>query len=307
MAAPARSVPTRPAPVVRQPLPTDDLVGAGLVLGGQFSMQCGAAIAVLLFVPAGSLGVVALRLGLAAVVLLLLCRPRLRGYGRAEWGLVLAFGTALASMNTMLYQAIDRIPLGAAVTLEVLGPLTLSVVSARRASAWLWAVLALAGVALLGHGGLGTLNPAGVLFALGAGASWAAYIVLSARTARRFPRTDGLALSLTVAAVLVLPGGIAGAGQALLDPSVLGLGAAVALLSSALPYSLEMASLRRIPAATFAVLMSLAPAMAALAGLVVLGQPLRVAEAAGTALVVVAGIGAVRSAGRVSAPGPSVS
>ncbi|MBQ0985828.1 EamA family transporter [Streptomyces sp. F63] len=266
---------------------------SGLVLGSALSLQFGAAVAALLFPRAGALGVVTLRLLFGAVVLMVLCRPRLRGHSRADWGLVAAFGLALGGMNTLFYQAIERIPLGAAVTLEVLGPLVLSVVASRRAVSWLWAVLALGGVLLLGRGGFDELNAAGVAYALGAGAMWVLYILLSARTGRRFAGSDGLALALVVAAVLSLPLGAASAGRTLLDPVTLGLGAAVALLSSVLPYSLELASLRRLPAATFAVLMSVEPAVAAAAGFLVLGQALSPVTGLAIGLVVAASIGAV--------------
>jgi inner membrane transporter RhtA len=234
---------------------------------------------------------VTLRLTISAVVLLAVCRPSPRGYRRADWAVVVVFGVALATMNSLFYESIARIPLGAAVTLEVLGPLALSVITARRASSWLWAALALAGVALLGRGGFGGLDPVGAGFALGAGAMWAAYIVCSARAGSRFPKADGLALALAVSAVVSLP---LGASAALLHPVTLALGTAVALLSSALPYSLELLSLRRLRQSTFAVLMSLAPAVAALAGHVVLGQHLGLPDVVAISLVVVAGVGAVR-------------
>src|SRR5690242_10071288 len=159
-----------------------------------------------------------MRLAFGAVMLLLVCRPSLRGRSRADWTVITAFGAALAGMNTVFYEAIERIPLGTAVTLEVLGPLTLSVVAARRASAWLWALLALAGVALLGRDGFSLVDPVGALLALVAGALWATYIVLNAHTGSRFPRADGLALAMGVAAVLTLPLGVLGAGPQLLHP-----------------------------------------------------------------------------------------
>jgi inner membrane transporter RhtA len=269
-----------------------------LVVGSGFSVQFGAAVAALLFPRVGPTGAVTLRLGLAAVLLLAVCRPRVRGHRRADWVVVAAFGTALAAMNMLFYEAIDRIPLGAAVTLEVLGPLVLSVLAARRAASWLWAALALAGVALLGRGGFSGLNLAGVGFALGAAAMWAGYILLSARTGRRFPQVDGLALAVTVGALICLPIGAATAGAALLTPRTLGLGATVAVLSAALPYSLELLSLRTLPAATFAVLMSLAPAIAATAGYLVLHQALSLSECLAIALVIAASVGAVRSPAR---------
>ncbi|MFD7610370.1 DMT family transporter [Streptomyces sp. NPDC059828] len=268
-----------------------------LVVAGALSVQFGAAIAVMLMPVAGAVGVVTLRLVLGAAVMLLVCRPRLRGYGRADWGTVLAFGTAMAAMNMVFYQAVERIPLGVAVTLEVLGPLTLSVLVSRRLINLLWAGLALGGVALLGGGGFGGagLDPVGVACALAAGVMWAAYIVFSARTGRRFPQADGLALAMGVGAVLSLPLGIAVAGDALLVPSTIGLGLAVALMSSVLPYTLELLALRRLPAQTFAVLMSLEPAVAATAGFLLLDQALSWADVLAIALVIAASMGAVRT------------
>nr|WP_307788005.1 EamA family transporter [Streptomyces actinomycinicus] len=267
----------------------------GLVLAGGISVQFGGALAVTLMPRAGAAGVVTLRLLAAAVVLLVVCRPRLRGHSRTDWGTVVVFGITMGAMNGMFYEAVARIPLGPAVTLEVLGPLALSVLTSRRAVNALWAGLALAGVFLLGGGGFNDLDPIGVAFALGAGAMWAAYIVFSARTGRRFPQADGLALAMAVAALLFLPIGIADAGTRLLNPTTVALGSAVALLSSVLPYTLELLALRRLPAPTFAILMSLEPALAATAGFLILGQALSVAEAAAIALVIAASIGAVRT------------
>ncbi|MFI5568452.1 EamA family transporter [Streptomyces sp. NPDC051740] len=267
----------------------------GLVLAGGVSVQFGGALAVTLMPRAGALGVVTLRLLVAALVLMVLCRPKLRGHARADWGTVIVFGVAMAAMNGLFYQSVARIPLGPAVTLEVLGPLTLSVLASRRAVNLVWAALALAGVFLLGGGGFSSLDPLGVVFALGAGAMWAAYIVFSARTGRRFPQADGLALAMAVAAVLFLPLGVVESGTKLLDPTVLGLGAAVAVLSSVLPYTLELLALRRLPASTFAILMSLEPALAAAAGFLILDQALSTAEAAAIALVIAASMGAVRT------------
>ncbi|TQK45324.1 inner membrane transporter RhtA [Streptomyces sp. SLBN-118] len=274
-----------------------------LVVGGALSVQFGAAIAVLLMPRAGALGVVTLRLALAALVMLLVCRPALRGHSRADWGTVVAFGTAMAAMNMLFYQAADRIPLGAAVTFEVLGPLVLSVIVSRRLVNLVWAGLALGGVVLLSGGGFDRLNPVGAAFALSAGAMWAAYIVFSARTGRRFPQADGLALAMGVGAVLSLPLGLAEAGSKLVVPSTLGLGLAVALLSSVLPYTLELLALRRLPAPTFAVLMSLEPAIAAAAGFFVLHQALSAVDALAIALVITASMGAVRTQVAGKAPG----
>ncbi|MFE5680115.1 DMT family transporter [Streptomyces erythrochromogenes] len=271
-----------------------------LVISAGISVQFGAALAVMIMPRAGAAGVVTLRLAAAAIVLLLLCRPKVRGYTRSDWGTVAAFGVAMAGMNGLFYQAIDRIPLGPAVTLEVLGPLALSVVVSRRLVNFLWAGLALGGVALLsGHGGgglgFGSLDPLGAAFALGAGAMWAAYILFSARTGRRFPQADGLALAMAAAAVLSLPLGVHEAGSDLLVPSTLALGVGVAVLSSVLPYTLELLALRRMPAPTFAILMSLEPAIAATAGFLVLDQAMSAMDALAIALVIAASMGAVRS------------
>ncbi|MCY0927363.1 EamA family transporter [Streptomyces sp. H27-H1] len=319
MPAPASptSTPTAPAPApapasAPAPAPADGSLRArfgpvALVVTAGVSVQFGAALAVMLMPRAGAAGVVTLRLAAAALVLLLVCRPKVRGYSRSDWSTVVWFGVAMAGMNGFIYQAIDRIPLGPAVTLEVLGPLVLSVVVSRRLLNLLWAGLALAGVVLLsthGGGGLGGLDPLGVAFALAAGGMWAAYIVFSARTGRRFPQADGLALAMAVAAVLSLPLGVIEAGSALLLPSTLLLGLGVALLSSVLPYTLELLALRRLPAPTFAILMSLEPAIAATAGFLILNQALSALDAAAIALVIVASMGAVRSQIR---PRPSVS
>lgn len=293
--APAAAPTAAPAAGTR---PGGRLGPVALVVAGGLSVQFGSAVAVLLMPRAGALGVVTLRLVLAAAVLLIACRPKVRGYSRADWGTVLAFGAAMSGMNILFYLSVDRIPLGAAVTLEVLGPLVLSVVASRRLVNLLWAGLALAGVALLSgvtSGGLDRLNPAGAGFALAAGAMWATYIVFSARTGRRFPQADGLALAMAFGAVISLPFGITEAGDRLLVPSTIGLGLAVALMSSVLPYTLELLALRRLPAPTFAVLMSLEPAIAATAGFLVLHQALDLTDALAIALVIAASMGAVRT------------
>jgi len=271
-----------------------------LVIAGLACQEVGASLAVLLFPQVGPLGMVMLRLVFSAALLLLIARPRLRGHSLADWRAVALFGLVLAVMNGLFYLALERLPLGVTVTIEVLGPLVLSIVASRRASAWLWALLALAGVVALGGGGWDRLDPIGVAFALGAAASWAFYILASARVGKAFPRLDGLALAMTVGAIIALPFGIADAGAALLRLDLLALGAAVAVLSSTIPYALELIALRRLPAAAFAILMSLAPATAALAGFVLLGQHLTWLELAGIALVIAASIGAVRSSTRAA-------
>lgn len=271
-----------------------------LVIAGLACQEVGASLAVLLFPQVGPLGMVMLRLVFSALVLLVIARPRVRGHSRRDWTSVALFGLVLALMNSLFYLALERLPLGVTVTIEVLGPLVLSIVAARRASAWLWALLALAGVVALGGGGWDRLDPLGVLFALGAAGSWAFYILASARVGRAFPKLDGLALAMTVGALISLPLGIVDAGAALFRIEIVALGAAVAVLSSTIPYAFELIALRRLPAAAFAILMSLAPATASLAGFIFLGQHMTWLELAGIALVIAASIGAVRSSARTA-------
>ena len=278
------------------PLPAVALVVAGLVC-----QEVGASIAVLLFPQAGPLGMVLLRLGFSAVILLAVTRPGVRGHSRRDWAAVAVFGVVLATMNGLFYLALERLPLGVTVTIEVLGPLALSIVAAGRARAFVWAGLALAGVVALAGGGWDRLDGFGVAFALGAAAMWALYILSSARVGAAFAKLDGLAWAMVIGALVAVPFGVVDAGAALLRPDVLALGAAVALLSSTLPYAFELIALRRLAASAFAVLMSLAPAIAALAGFVLLGQHLSWLEVAGIALVIVASVGAIRGAGRAAA------
>jgi inner membrane transporter RhtA len=235
---------------------------------------------------------VLLRLAVGALVLVAVARPRVRGRSRGQLLLVLAFGAVLAGMNSSFYAAIDRIPIGIAVTIEFAGPLSVAVAGSRRLFDAVWVVLAAAGVVLLTRGGGGALDPLGLGLAGVAGLGWACYILLSQRVGRSFPGVDGLALATAVGAVLVAPAGIVQAGGALADWRVLLVGIGVGLLSAAIPYSLEIEALRRLPARVFGVLMSLEPAVGALAGLVVLGEALRSHEVLAIALVCVASAGA---------------
>ena len=259
------------------------------------SVQFGAAIAKNLFASLGPGGTVFLRIAFASLILLVLVRPKLGGYDRNAYLVAGLFGLALGLMNLSFYQAIDRIPLGVAVTLEFVGPLGVAVAGSRRILDVLWVVLAAAGILLLAplgaFGGM-DLDPVGVAFALLAGCLWASYILLSARTGSAFPGGTGLVIALCVGTVVAAPFGIAAAGSALLDPKLLLAGFGVAMLSSAIPYSLELEALRRIPARIFGVLMSLEPAMAALVGLVVLGERLEIRAVAAVVFVTVAAAGA---------------
>lgn len=269
-----------------------------LVLGAVASVQSGAAVATKLFPDVGPAGTVLLRLALSAVLLLAFVRPSWRGHRPVDMAWVTAYGVSLAAMNATFYEALARIPLGVAVTIEFVGPLAVAVLGSRRPIDFVWVVLAAAGVVLLTTGGHGSQNvdAVGVLWALAAGGFWAAYILLAQRVGRVFPGASGLAFALAIGAVVVLPFGLAGGGRHLLDAGVLLRGLAVAVLSSAVPYSLELFALRRMRASVFGVLMSLEPAMAALSGLVFLGQHLLVKEWVAVGCVMVASIGATRGA-----------
>jgi inner membrane transporter RhtA len=267
-----------------------------LVVGAIASVQFGASLAATLFQRVGPAGTVFLRLSSAAIVLLALWRPRLRGRSRYELLLAGAFGLVLAGMNLSFYEALQRIPLGIAVAIEFVGPLAVAVAGSRRRLDALWVGLAVLGILALTHGGAHSLSGTGVALALLAGCLWGCYILLNARLGRAFAGSTGLTLALCMAALVTLPVGVAVAGTHLLEPSCLALGAAVGVLSSAIPYTFEVEALRRIAAPLFGVLMSLEPAMAALAGFVVLGQGLGVRALLGIALVMCASVGASRAA-----------
>lgn len=274
-----------------------------LVLGGILSVQFGAGIAKDLFDEVTPTAMVWLRLVTSAVVLGLLARPALRGRTRDDWLVALGFGVSLGVMNWAIYQSFARIPLGLAVTIEFVGPLTLAMLGSRRARDLVWVGLAGLGVALLGFAP-GDLDLAGVAFALVAGAAWAAYILLSARTGRHWPGLDGLAVASVIATLLLAPLAVISAGAGLVDLRILALGAAVGLLSSVIPYSFEITALRSIRPALFSVLMSLEPAAAALAGAVVLREFLTPIQLLAMACVVVASVGATRSQRVIREPAP---
>ncbi|NAZ87962.1 EamA family transporter [Kineococcus sp. T90] len=276
-----------------------------MVLGAAASVQVGATAASALFPLTGAAGAATLRLLLAALVMVLAVRPRVLRWTRRQLLLSAAFGAVLAAMNTAFYAALTHIPLGVAVTCEFLGPLTLAAVLTRRRRELVWVVLALAGVVVLGLGGDGeggALEPAGVALALLAGACWAGYVLLSARVGAAVPGQGGLAAASVVAGALVLPLGAATAGADLLHPRALLLGLAAALMSSVLPYSLELVALRRLPERTFGVLLSLEPAIAALVGWLLLSQGLPATSVLAIAVVVLASAGATAGAARGRVP-----
>jgi inner membrane transporter RhtA len=267
-----------------------------LVVVAVSSVQFGAALAKSLFDEIGAGGTVFLRVLFAAVVLVAVWRPAVGGRSRVDWRLIALFGLSLAAMNLAFYQALERIPLGIAVTFEFVGPLGVAIVGSRRPLDLAWVVLAAAGIVLLSDFGSADLDGLGVALALVAGGFWAAYILLSARVGRTFPGGSGLALAMVAAAAMLVPVGVADAGGELLVPGVLAVGAAVAILSSAIPYTLEMEALRRMPAGVFGVMMSIEPAVAALAGFIVLDEGLATRELVAILLVVAASAGAARNA-----------
>jgi inner membrane transporter RhtA len=286
---------------------------SALVLTGIVSVQVGAGVAARLFALIPPAAVTGLRLWTAAAVMAVAgarpLRDNLAGLVRRralqDAAVVAGFGLTLAVMNFSIYQAFARIPLGIAVTIEFLGPLAVAVASSRRLIDLLWVALAGAGVALLTRagapaGGGHRVELVGLGFALLAAAAWAAYIILSRATGRRFPGTSGLTIAMLLAAIIMIPPGVAAGGAALLHPGILAAGLGIGLLSSVIPYSLELEALRRVPARVFGIWMSLEPAVAALVGLVMLGETLAVTEWAAIVCVMIACAGAARGSARPS-------
>ncbi|MCU1407821.1 MAG: EamA family transporter [Glaciihabitans sp.] len=273
-----------------------------LVLCAILSVQFGASVARTQFDAVGPFGATFLRLLFASIILLVLLRPKVRRWPLRSWLAAALLGVALAGMNTMIYLAFENIPLGVAVTIEFLGPLVLALVQTRRIVDALWALLALAGVVLLGLAGEGAdgaaLATIGLVFAAAAGTFWAGYILASAQVGRAIPGIDGLAVALAFATIITAPLGIVPASAAIGQPIVLLVFLAVAVLSSALPYAFELEALRRLPTRVFGILSSLGPAVAALAGLVILHERLGWPEIIALLCVTAASIGVTVSSGR---------
>lgn len=274
-----------------------------LVLIGILSVQFGAGVAKTVFDEVAPTTIVWLRLVTSALLLLAIARPSFGGRTGRDWLVVLAFGITLGVMNWSIYQSFARIPIGLAVTLEFVGPLTLAVLGSRRPRDLAWVGLAGLGVLLLGVQP-GDLNWAGVAFALLAGASWAAYILLSAQTGSRWPGVDGLAVASVVAALLLTPLTLGRYADQLSETRILMIGALVGLLSSVIPYTCELVALRSLRPAVFSILMSLEPAAAALAGLVVVHEHLGPLQLLAMACVVAASVGATRSGATIAEPVP---
>lgn len=289
-----RTEPTRPAHL--PPVPS--------LLMAVASVQAGAALAKSLFPALGPAGATGLRVVLAAALLLALFRPPVRALRRRQWVVLLPYGAALGLMNLSFYLALERIPLGLAVTLEFVGPLGVAVLGSRRAADFAWVALAATGILLLSPVAPGpALDPLGVALALGAGLCWGAYILVGGAVTRRLAHDGhGVAVGMAVAALVVLPFALAAGPRAPITPALLGAGLAVAVLSSALPYALELAALRRLPSRTFGILMSLEPVVATLIGFAFLGERLDPGEWVAVACVTLASAGATWTAGRVPPP-----
>lgn len=274
----------------------DTIPAPVLVLAGVVSVQFGGALAATLVPQIGAAGSVMLRLGFATIILVAVARPRWRGHSRRDLTTVACFGLALGLMNFAFYGSLGHLPIGVAVTIEFIGPLTLAALLSRRPRDLMAVAAAAVGVLLISQAlsiPLDELEGTGILLALAAGACWAGYIIFSGRTGAAFPQLEGLALAMVFATVLILPFGmwdVARHGTGAWDGEVLLKGLGIAVLSSVLPYSLELFALRRLAPAVFGILLSLEPAVAALAGLIVLGQSLGPVQLIGLGLVVLASV-----------------
>lgn len=274
------------------------------VLLAVISVQGGAAFAKELFPVLGAAGTAGLRVGLSALLLFAVFRPPLARLTRAQWVAVIPYGVVLGAMNLTFYMALERIPLGLAVTLEFAGPLGLAVFGSRRGLDFVWVVLAAVGIVLISpwRGGVGSLDVLGVVLALIAGGCWSAYIVLGGRVGKVFPGGQSVATGMLFASLTVLPFSFAGGLAAHLTPLRFLGGLAVALLSGAVPFTLEMMALRVLSSRTFGILMSLEPAAAALSGLVFLREQLTVTQWLALIFVSAASAGAALTAPRVPPP-----
>ncbi|UBU09745.1 EamA family transporter [Nonomuraea gerenzanensis] len=274
----------------------DSIPPSTLVLLGILSVQLGAGFAKELFATLPPSAVVFLRIAAGALIMGAVARPRLRGMSWRDWAVGAGFGLTLAVMNLTFYEALARLPMGIAVAIEFLGPLGVAVAASRRRIDLVWVGLAAMGVVLLAPWGeSATVSWAGIGFAMVAGACWAAYILLSAAAGQRFPGTTGLSFAMIVSAVVILPIGVTTGGADLLQPELLLIGLGVGLLSSVIPYSLELQALRRMPKHVFGILMSLEPAVAALIGVLLLSEILHVQQWAAIVCIVAASLGSTRT------------
>ncbi|GFZ86951.1 threonine/homoserine exporter RhtA [Dyella caseinilytica] len=275
------------------------LLAVCALLVSMASYQCGAAIAKQLFPLVGAQGATAFRLGLGALIMLLVRRPWRTARSSGDWRALWGYGLSIGAMNLVFYMSLRTIPLGIAVALEFTGPLAIALFSSRRALDFAWIALAVIGLLLLLplRGEAHALDPTGVMYALAAGVGWALYILFGQKAGTAYG-SDAVTLGIAIGALVAVPAGVAHAGTALFSPALLPLGLGVAFLSSVLPYSLEMVALTRLPARSFSVLLSLEPAIAALAGATFLGERLSALQWLAVAAIIAASAGAALSARR---------
>jgi len=268
------------------------------VLLSILSVQCGAAIAKTLFPALGAAGTATLRIGISAIILWIAYRPNVSKITAKQWKSVIPYGLSLGAMNVIFYLAIERIPIGLGVTLEFVGPLLLAIVGSKQVIDFLWAFLAAVGIALIAPWANNGIDLLGVLFALLAGGFWSAYIILGGKTSKIMKGGDAVAVGMLFATLLILPFGLLSNKIGNLNPKYLAMGTALALLSSAIPFTLEMKALKHIPSRTFSILMSLEPAVAAICGLIFLQEYLSFKECLAIAAVIIASVGSTLSAKR---------
>lgn len=266
------------------------------VLLAIISVQCGAAIAKTLFPAIGAAGTASLRIGISALILLFAYRPNLRNITPNQWKIVIPYGLSLGAMNLIFYLAIERIPIGLAVTLEFVGPLLVAIVGSKRLVDYCWVLLAAIGISLIAPWKNGHIDILGVFFALLAGALWASYIVLGGKISKIMNDGHAVSVGMLFAALLILPFGFYENGLANLTPQLFGLGIALALLSSAIPFTLEMKALGQLPPRTFSILMSLEPAAASICGFIFLHENLNFYEIMAVVCVIIASAGSTLTA-----------
>ncbi|QSW88980.1 MULTISPECIES: DMT family transporter [Flavobacterium] len=266
------------------------------VLLAIISVQCGAAIAKTLFPVIGAAGTASLRIGISALILLLAYRPNFKNITRAQWKIVIPYGVSLGAMNLVFYFAIERIPIGLAVTLEFVGPLLLAIIGSKRLIDYCWVLLAAIGILFIAPWTNDRLDSLGVLFALLAGAFWAGYIVLGGKISKIMNSGYAVSTGMLFAAILVLPFGFLENGFVNLTPKFFGMGIALALLSSAIPFTLEMKALGQLPPRTFSILMSLEPAAASICGFIFLQENLNLYEIFAVICVIIASAGSTLTA-----------
>lgn len=268
------------------------------VLLAIISVQCGAAIAKTLFPAIGAAGTASIRIGVSAIILLIAYRPNLKAITPQQWKIVVPYGLSLGAMNLIFYLAIERIPIGLAVTLEFIGPLLVAIIGSKRLVDYCWVLLAAAGIVLIAPWSGDRIDPLGVLFALTAGGLWAAYIVLGGKVSKIMNSGQAVSTGMLFAAILILPFGFYENGLANLTPKLFGMGVALALLSSAIPFTLEMKALGQLPPRTFSILMSLEPAAASICAFIFLQENLSFYEILAVVCVVVASAGSTLTAKR---------